>query len=76
MEYLKEIIDKFFITDDRWRYFTDGLLITLQVTAGALLLGLVIGIVVSIRENPPPASPGASFAKGAFILLLDPGGSR
>ena len=51
MEYLKEIIDRFFITDDRWRYFTDGLLITLQVTAGALLLGLVIGIVVSIIRS-------------------------
>ncbi len=51
MEYLKEIIDKFFITDNRWRYFTDGLLITLQVTAGALLLGLVIGIVVSIIRS-------------------------
>ena len=51
MEYLKEIIDKFFITDNRWQYYTNGLLTTLQVTAGALLIGLVIGVLVSIVRS-------------------------
>lgn len=51
MEYLKEIIDKFFITDNRWQYYTNGLLATLQVTAGALLIGLVIGVLVSIVRS-------------------------
>jgi len=72
MEYLKEIIDKFFITDDRWRYFTGGLAVTLQVTAGALLLGLVIGVIVSIirsshdQVNQKELSPPA---RGVFWLL-------
>lgn len=51
MENLKAIIDKFFITDNRWQYFTGGLAITLRVTAGALLIGLLIGVVVSIIRS-------------------------
>lgn len=51
MENLREIIDKFFITDNRWHYYLDGLGITLRVTVGALLLGLVIGVVVSIVRS-------------------------
>ncbi len=65
MENLRAIIDKFFITDNRWQYFTGGLATTLRVTAGALLIGLLIGVVVSIirsshdqinqKELTPPA---------------------
>ena len=45
------IKDKFvenFITDDRWLYLAKGLLITLQVTFFALLIGLVLGFIVAI----------------------------
>ena len=51
MENLREMIDKFFITDNRWHYYLDGLGITLRVTVGALLIGLVIGVVVSIIRS-------------------------
>ena len=45
------IKDKFvenFITDDRWLYLAKGLLITLEVTFFALLIGLVLGFIVAI----------------------------
>lgn len=50
-ETLREKIDFYFITDGRWRYFSDGLKITLQVTVGALLIGLVIGVLVAIIRS-------------------------
>ena len=34
-----------FVADNRWRYLTDGLRITLTVTFFALLLGIVIGVI-------------------------------
>ena len=40
-----------FIFDSRWEYFTDGLKITFIVTLGALVIGLVIGMVVAIIRS-------------------------
>lgn len=40
-----------FIDDNRWQYLTNGLLMTLQVTFFALLIGIVIGIVVAIVRS-------------------------
>ncbi len=37
-----------FIFQDRWTWFADGLKITFAVTAGALALGIVIGLIVAI----------------------------
>ena len=37
-----------FIDDDRWRYLTDGLVLTLEITFFALILGLTIGIIIAI----------------------------
>ena len=36
-----------FIKDSRWHYLTDGLLVTLEVTFFAVLLGIVIGVVIA-----------------------------
>ena len=49
-----------FIFENRWKFFTDGLVTTFVVTIGALILGIVIGMVValirsthdSIQEKP------------------------
>jgi len=46
-----EIREKFintFIVDDRWKYLTDGLVVTLKVAFFAVLLGIVIGFIVAI----------------------------
>lgn len=37
-----------FIYQDRWTWFADGLKITFTVTIGALILGVVIGLLVAI----------------------------
>ncbi len=45
---MKEKLFDNFIKDDRWVYLAKGLLITLQVTFFAVLIGLTIGFVVAI----------------------------
>lgn len=37
-----------FIYQDRWKFFVDGLKITFIVTIGALLLGIIIGLIIAI----------------------------
>jgi len=37
-----------FITDNRWQYLTDGLLVTLEITLFAVLMGIIIGFVLAI----------------------------
>lgn len=40
-----------FIADDRWRYLTNGLTVTLKITFFAVLIGLVLGFVVALIRN-------------------------
>lgn len=40
-----------FIYENRWRFFTDGLATTFIVTIGALILGVVIGMVVALLRS-------------------------
>lgn len=40
-----------FITDDRWQYLTDGLIVTLQITLCAVILGIVLGFLVAIVRS-------------------------
>ena len=42
----KFILD--FIAKQRWKYITDGLKVTLEVTFLALILGLVLGAVIAV----------------------------
>lgn len=47
----QDFIDKFtlnFITDNRWKYLTNGLKTTLTVTVFAVLIGIVLGFVVAV----------------------------
>ncbi len=37
-----------FIQDDRWRYITDGLANTLEITVFACILGIILGFLVAI----------------------------
>ena len=47
MQELKSFISNF-IDDNRWRYITDGLKITLLVTVFAVLIGVVLGFLIAI----------------------------
>lgn len=56
-----------FIEGNRWKYITNGLLVTLEVTLFALLIGLCIGVVVamirsSYDKNREDMLPGAGRA--------------
>ena len=51
MEAFQNAIYKNFIKDDRWRYITDGLGVTLKVTFFAVLIGIVLGVLVAIVRS-------------------------
>lgn len=53
-----------FIYADRWKFFTDGLQITFIVTIGALLLGIILGMIVAIIRT----SHDLSRNKPNFLL--------
>ena len=60
-----------FIEDNRWKYIANGLLVTLEVTFFALLLGICIGVVVamirsSYDQNKEDLQPGP----GKFLFSL------
>lgn len=40
-----------FIDDNRWKYITDGLIVTLQVAFFAALFGIIIGFVIAIIRS-------------------------
>lgn len=40
-----------FVSKGRWRYLTTGLLITIEVTIGAGILGLIIGFIVAVIRS-------------------------
>lgn len=60
-----------FVADNRWRYLTDGLRITLTVTFFALLLGIVIGVVVAvIRSTHDKTIEDMNPGVGKFLLTF------
>ena len=60
-----------FVTDNRWRYLTDGLVTTLKITLFAVILGVVIGTVVAIvRATWDKNSPGMRRGLGYSVLKL------
>ncbi|MFI3174619.1 MAG: amino acid ABC transporter permease [Bacillota bacterium] len=40
-----------FIKDDRWKFLTNGLKVTLQLTFASVLIGIIIGIVVAMIRS-------------------------
>ncbi|MBO4954426.1 MAG: amino acid ABC transporter permease, partial [Clostridia bacterium] len=40
-----------FIYENRWKFFTDGLVTTFIVTIGALILGVIIGMIVALLRS-------------------------
>ena len=45
-----------FIYQDRWKFFTDGLATTFIVTIGALVIGVIIGMLVAIIRSTHDSS--------------------
>ena len=55
-----------FIVEDRWELFLDGLKTTFIVTIGALILGVIIGMIVAIIRSSHDLTRG----KPNFILRI------
>lgn len=54
VEWLTDFTDSFhqnFIADNRWRYLTDGLGVTLTVTLFSVIIGVVIGFLVAVIRS-------------------------
>ena len=53
-EWILKLVKDFntaFVVDNRWKYITDGLLVTLQVAFFAALFGIIIGFVIAIIRS-------------------------
>lgn len=60
-----------FITDDRWKYLRDGLIVTLQLTFCAVLIGIVIGVIIAmIRSTHDKNINEMHKGLGRFILKI------
>lgn len=65
----KFILD--FVKDNRWKYLTDGLLVTLEITFFAVILGILIGMVIaSIRSTHDKIIDTVKPGIGKFLLKL------
>ena len=64
---MSDIIEKFYLTfiqDDRWKYFTDGLLMTLLLTLSSFIFGTIVGaLICKIRLS------GSKVFKKIFEIL-------
>ena len=64
MEWLLDQLKQTFIEGSRWRYFAQGIGITLEVTVLALLLGVAIGVLVAAHDSQ------RGYRKGLGHVLL------
>ena len=55
-----------FIYENRWKFFTNGLATTFIVTIGALLIGIVIGMIVALIRS----THDSQSKKPNFILRI------
>jgi His/Glu/Gln/Arg/opine family amino acid ABC transporter permease subunit len=73
MQWLKDQIYSNFIKDDMWRYLTDGLLVTLQVTFFAVIIGVVLGLLVGVVRSTYKKTGKlkiANFLCGIYITVI------
>ena len=60
-----------FIDDDRWTWLLEGLINTLIITAGALVIGIVIGILVAaVRSSYDKNHDELKMRGGAAYVIL------
>ncbi len=59
-----------FIEDDRWKYITDGLLITLKVTFFAVVLGIFVGIFIAIIRSTYDKNGSAMKGLSKAVLSI------
>ena len=77
MEELKLKFIANFITDDRWKYFTNGLGTTYTVSILAVILGVVIGVLIAVirssaekMDRPPLTIRIADWFCRVYLLVI------
>lgn len=50
-----------FIAENRWEYITDGLLVTIEVSFFAVLLGIVLGFIIAVIRSTHDMTGGLKF---------------
>ncbi len=71
MNYLQQKIYTTFIMEDRYRFFLDGLNVTLELTFASFILGTVFGILfcAAIRSRNAAVRKAAKFISAIFIEI-------
>ena len=59
-----------FVSDDRWRYLVNGLLVTLKITFFAALLGLLIGFIIAMIRGAHQGTGKYRIANSICNLYL------
>lgn len=57
-----------FITDNRWKYFANGVGVTLKVTVLALLLGIILGVLVAVIRSAHDSQRKGQRGIGHIVL--------
>ena len=74
IQWLTELGGRFhtaFVAEDRWKLYLDGLVVTLELTVLALILGVAIGLVVAvIRSAHDQQRPGRRNPLLGFVNAL------
>ncbi|MGN0641892.1 MAG: amino acid ABC transporter permease [Huintestinicola sp.] len=53
-QWLADLADRFytnFISEDRWKYIADGLVVTVEVTFFAVLIGIILGFLIAVIRS-------------------------
>ena len=70
---LKDSFHTDFIVDDRWKYLANGFLTTLEITFGALVVGLILGFLVAIVRATYDKTgrwKAANFLAQTYLTLI------
>ena len=74
IQWLTKLGERFhtaFVAEDRWKLYADGLVVTLELTVLALILGVAIGLVVAvIRSAHDQQRPGRRNPLLGFVNAL------
>ena len=73
-EWLEDLHARFilnFIDDDRWRYMWNGLGVTLTLTFGALVIGVILGLIIAfIRTTHDKNIASMRLGPGKILLRM------
>ena len=59
-----------FIKDDRWKYLTEGLYVTLLITAFAVIMGLFLGFIVAMIRSTYQNTGKLKFLNALSVVYL------